>query len=161
MYSSNLNCRAGKLVSSVNLVDIFIFSRHVCHASPHSTQYMMHNSQNTLHKSHDSVQRVDSRLDQVARDYGCLYSTYHVLLYLEDSVRDPGANFQVTPQCPPPPSLHPPPGPHAGARGGAGLPGDGNLQVLNLGGAGSYPYLHPGSCCCWETCLPSEARRSS
>ena len=48
-------------------------------------------------KTQPNRQPVDIILDQVAGDYGCLYSSWMVLHCLEDSVRDPRADFLVTP----------------------------------------------------------------
>ena len=51
---------------------------------------------------------VDRILDQVAADYGCLYSSWIVLHCLEDSIRHPGADFLVMPSHawpPPPPAI--------------------------------------------------------
>ena len=91
---SILPSRAGEIVSSVNLGDIFIYSRHVCPPALH-TAHIMHDTDYILHTTYYTLISEDWTLHQVAGDYGCLYSSWMLLHCLEDSARDPLSDHQV------------------------------------------------------------------
>ena len=68
----------------------------------HNTDYTLHAAHYTLHTTYFTLIYEDWTLDQVAGDYGCLYSSWMLLHCLEDSARDPLSDFQVLTPRPPP-----------------------------------------------------------